>query len=978
MPTIEEQPDDGPKPVRARFVISETLMKDARGTVRTAVEALGVVASVTQNVPYLGTISSVLAVMLDIYNDVSAYKSDWKAVADMSQCMKAIVDEVYAKCETIEDQEEALPPAIAGPLSKLEQSLVKTIETLNVCMPASSSKASKSLTKRLKGFARDILNRGDLADSVKQCRADMQTTLDLFNTRLQIDQTLAIQTLLNQAANRNKQLTVIPQPSSIPASIILPPAPAIFHGRAQEVDHVLNLVLRHAPARVAILGPGGIGKTSIALTVLHHPEVEKRYADRRYFMSCEAAATAEAVVQELLKVFGVAHDSQSGSSPVNALLPHLRALPDGILCLDNLETPWDADIQAVEDVLSKIAALARLALLVTTRGTDRPKQVSWTRPFLPPVEPLMLDAALETWDMICESHDEYTIKLIEAVDCVPLAVNLLAHLAESESSGVLWTRWELEHAELLRARGPDHHLNSVDVSVQLSLQGPRLHDDLEAVQLLSVICTLPQGMPESRTAAFAEAYAALIPNLRRTIMLLKQCALVHSSSDGFLQVLSPVRSYIELNHPVSDPYFSCLANVYCGIVDFQSEDYASARSYAENNIQKEIMNIRAVLRLNLTRGNCLSERKLTSVNRFLKLCESISIKEVELVSVAITLAGSEFPSSVAELLRHKAISLGDEHRKFRSDILMMYEKALELYISLGDRKGEAQCLLNLGHMDAYAFRHDEAERFLQSALDTFEEIGDERGKIATLLCQSFVYDNLFHCEKAEYTLLIVIDLANKIGYDRGKAHAFRGLASVYDKQKCYAKEETNLRSALELYTQMGDRKNTARILARLGSLLDSLDRPIESESMLRTVLFMYREIGYSAGEINTLNEMGWVYRRLNQFDNARASLFRACELSKDLLYLAGTATAKYYLGFLYRDTASFDEAEACFEEATQLFEQAKQPHSARHSAKALYKLQSKRNASQTWNSLADVDSPAATSQAVPPPSSTMTIESRVS
>ncbi|KZV62630.1 hypothetical protein PENSPDRAFT_692326 [Peniophora sp. CONT] len=51
---------------RTRFELSENLKNDAKGAVKTAVDCLGVAASVTQNVPYLGIISGALAEFLKI------------------------------------------------------------------------------------------------------------------------------------------------------------------------------------------------------------------------------------------------------------------------------------------------------------------------------------------------------------------------------------------------------------------------------------------------------------------------------------------------------------------------------------------------------------------------------------------------------------------------------------------------------------------------------------------------------------------------------------------------------------------------------------------------------------------------------------------------------------------------------------------------------------------------------------------------
>ena len=48
--------------------LSDGLKKDAEGALKTAVELLGVAASMTQNVPYLGIISGALTELLKIQN----------------------------------------------------------------------------------------------------------------------------------------------------------------------------------------------------------------------------------------------------------------------------------------------------------------------------------------------------------------------------------------------------------------------------------------------------------------------------------------------------------------------------------------------------------------------------------------------------------------------------------------------------------------------------------------------------------------------------------------------------------------------------------------------------------------------------------------------------------------------------------------------------------------------------------------------
>jgi hypothetical protein len=68
---------------------------------------------------------------------------------------------------------------------------------------------------------------------------------------------------------------------------LLPASPKIFYGRESELKDLLD-ILRCDPARAAIMGPGGMGKTTVAMAALHHPAIIEKY-NLRYFISYESA-----------------------------------------------------------------------------------------------------------------------------------------------------------------------------------------------------------------------------------------------------------------------------------------------------------------------------------------------------------------------------------------------------------------------------------------------------------------------------------------------------------------------------------------------------------------------------------------------------------------------------------------------------------------------------------------------------------------
>ncbi|KAJ6506662.1 hypothetical protein C8R45DRAFT_1175808, partial [Mycena sanguinolenta] len=316
-----------------------------------------------------------------------------------------------------------------------------------------------------------------------------------------------------------------------------------FYGREMELEAIEQMLDRSSP-KIAILGAGGMGKTSLARAALHHQHTLTRF-EHRFFVSAEPAATSV----ELAALIGLHIGLNPGKDLTKAVMQYFSGTPSSLLILDNLEKVWEP-IQSrarVKEFLSLLTDVEHLGLIITMRGAERPARVKWTHPFLLPLQPLSDHAAKQTFVDITDnaySAEDFN-QLLSFMDNLPLAVDL-AHLVDCEGLKNVLARWEREKTAMLSV-GYDRKSN-LDASIKLSLSSPRITS--ESKELLSLLSILPNGLSE------AELVQRKLPisNILSCKATLLATSLAYLNSNKRLLVLMPVREYIQQSSPPSPSY----------------------------------------------------------------------------------------------------------------------------------------------------------------------------------------------------------------------------------------------------------------------------------------------------------------------------------------------------------------------------------------------------------------------------------------
>ncbi|KAI0297821.1 hypothetical protein B0F90DRAFT_859699 [Multifurca ochricompacta] len=761
--------------------------------------------------------------------------------------------------------------------------------------------------------AKSLLLRKDLLGKIKKYDAKLANVLEVFQAELLLDIRF---TLI--AADRRERTRAVPTETTTSAlrPVLAPPPSQIFFGRDAEVAQIINIIFANIgsrPARVAILGPGGYGKTTLANAVLSHDRVQKHFQDARYFISCESATSSDALLIQIAKTLGLV------MGPPDTLWSQIHATLNSkeiVLCLDNFESPWDQSDEtkhAVEVLLSRITSLRRVTVLVTMRGAERPGQTEWTQPFLEPLGTIGLDAAKETWKRITGNHDNFAEKLILAVDCVPLAVNLLAHLSQVTPPMLLWKEWNSRKTTLIK-RGELHKLSNMEYSIQLSLDSHRMTSNPLAKDLLGILSMLPDGLHIKQLTRFQEILIDI--DMMSCLQVLQQCSLLNLTGDRY-QPHPIIRQFCNNHDFTSSKHKTSLEEFYISLGSI-NEQKADLEAYAEMVL--EVNNTKAMLSELLKSNSDNQLRLIDAIIMFTGLCRNIGDFSSTLLnqSVQLLLVNNAAPVPLIRCLQAwgKLCYHADDMETAKQKYLEAERHCLSCPINVDDIHGSI--LTDLGHVYLNQFSLNEAEVTYQKALKLHEPRKNALGQGEGYYGLGRTYFELGKFNKAEASFQKALEFHKASDDNVGQGNDNQGLGETYLRLNRPAEAEAPFQKALEFQKMANHTLNQGNAHRGLGHTYRHLNRLDEAEASYHKAL----EFDMTAN--NLFNQgidhqaLGEVYLLLNKVNEAEASFHKALEFKKAANDVVGQGIALSGLGRVYMKRSQLKEAKNMVEEALKL------------------------------------------------------------
>jgi predicted ATPase/DNA-binding SARP family transcriptional activator len=672
-------------------------------------------------------------------------------------------------------------------------------------------------------------------------------------------------------------MPVVPAlPPATPQPVVDLPAPVSgFVGRERELALVLGL-LRDPDCRLLTLtGPGGVGKTQLALHAAQRlcaGEPAAPFADGIVFVPLAPIATVEMVLPAIVQALKIGE--QAEQSPLQTLSAFLRERRC-LLILDNLEQV----IGVAPKLAALLASAPQLTLLITSREAlqVRDEQVVPVAPLAVPQEADPSDAqavgepeAVQLFvrraqqirpDFALTAANRAAVGAIcRRLDGLPLAIELAAARMRMFSPQALSER--LEHClPLLSSHGRDgterHRTLRNAIAWSYDLLDPaeqRLFRQLAVfvggvtLEAIAAICLETEP---------ADAYAAL--DLVEALLARSLLIQDEQAGEPRFSMLATIREYAEelLQHDAEQPALEARHAAYYAawIEQASAELFRAEQRLWRLRMLHEYPNVRAVLqRARRNEDAELLLRVAGKLGRFWGLQGNLREGRAWLETA---LAAGE--AADAALRARAQLSLGNVCW-MQSDLAaaeQAFGASLALYQELGEPYGTAQALNGLGITLLEGAHYVQARPYFAASLALFRGLGDQE-RIATLLNNyAITVEGVGDWAQARQAFAESMALQQALGNDVGYALALNNLARIDFEEGRQAAAYEAFGQSAAMNRKLGNAVILSSALLYLGRIAAEQGDYAGAQAHLHEALQLGRQVDSAKAIVDTLE--GWAF-----------------------------------------------------------------------------------------------------------------------
>ena len=538
--------------------------------------------------------------------------------------------------------------------------------------------------------------------------------------------------------------------------------PRACFGRDELIEKIVGLADNLTP--VALIGAGGIGKTSIALTVLHHDRIKRRFGLNRRFIRCDQFPTSCVhLLGRLSKVIGAGIENPEDLASLRPFLSSREIF----IVLDNAESildPQGTDAEEINAVVEELSQFDNISLCITSRISTVPSDCETLD-----VPTLSIEAARDAFYRIYKNSErsDPIDNVLDQLDFHPLSITLLATVAHQNKweTDRLMREWERQRTRVLQTM----HNKSFAATIELSLASPMFQElGPDARALLEVVAFFPQGIDPNNL----EWLFPTISNGKNLFDKFCVLSLTYRSS-SFITMLAPLRDHLHPKDLKSSALLCMAKERYFTRMSVDTDP--NKPGFGESRwIVSEDVNVERLLDA-FTTIDANSVSVWNSCADFIR--HLVHHKQrLTILKPRIERLPDDHPSKPNCLFQLSQLLKMVGNYMERKRVLT---HTLKLWRERGNDRGVAQALRLLSDTNLRMGLHEEGLQQVEEASRILEQVGDAVGQARCLtFLGSLLYSNR-QFDAAEDAASRAIGLLPEKGYQYRVCEAHRLLGNIY-------------------------------------------------------------------------------------------------------------------------------------------------------------------------------------------------------
>lgn len=703
----------------------------------------------------------------------------------------------------------------------------------------------------------------------------------------------------------------------------LPAQATPFIGRDEMLAEIARLLENPSCRLITLTGPGGIGKTRLALQAAY-AHIDK-FADGVFFVPLAPVGAADLIVPAI--AHALTFSFYGGLDPTMQLLNHLRERRT-LLVIDNFEHLMDG-VGLLSEVLESASAVKILATsrerlnlrgewLLAVEGMRVPENDRTNGIEAYSAMQLFLQSARRVYSNFSLSHDDkpHAVRICRLVEGMPLAIELAS----------AWVRTISCH-EI--AREIERNLDFLATTLR---DVPERHRSLRAVFDHSWNLLSPEEQRVFRSLSvfrggFQREAAEEVANASLPLLsALMDKSLLRRNPAGRYEIHELLRQYARDKLAASDDESEVRSQHLAHFLRLAEEAEPRLRSADQlawlNRLETEHDNLRVALKWSLSGGPIEAGLWLAgALARFWYWHGYWDEGRAWLEKLLSKSAQEADTRKLAPLLRARARSLcgagwlADE----RGPDAALYEQSLALCREFGDKWGAAISLRGLGVVAANRDEKERAAELLNESLALFRELKDTWGEAVAHFNLGWLAYSHNDIEQTKGMWEQALALFRLVGERWGMAVTLGALAYLARADGDYKQSAAMSKSSLYLFKELGDKAGIAASLWRLASLAYRRSDYKQATELGEESMTLQKELGDRSGVVQTLGLLGLVAGYQGNFKRAEKLLEEALRSGAEISDKASLAYLRMYLALVKYFEGDTEQASTMWNEALSVF-----------------------------------------------------------